>query len=584
MLSIYPGIRDYDMLRYHQLRYRFSDHDFLPLQWKAMQGAGWTYSGGKYKSPKTTLVFDNAKVIQMQLDTCAVLPTFNRLHFEHDLQSQCDSNELVELDTGKEHIVDLRNAICYHMQLIMEKLAAENVDENSMPGTGHCDSNDTLPSRDSSSRPANDAATDAAALRKERPLEISGVTAMEKGSDLYLRRTGRRSAPSNYAEKASRRKVDGPVASAYDTENVQSMPRFPSVSQCAEIMSSFGVEMCEQIEASHQLHDFMKWRFLLATNHSLLFYGNGSKFDLLSKFCELELSQEGYCLQVDGFDEDISMDGILDLLVSIFIDGKGTHQNENNSRDPSTETVVDRAVVVGKAIESKCRETGFPIFLIVHSLDGFLSTDIEQAALATLVRYSVPRHICGMGDLDSHQKIPLVAGLRLVASVDAVDAPAALWSSMASFDLSWIWNAVHTYRPYIREMAAHCRSDCSEDKTASKRRKVQQTRSLEQSERVLQVLQNLAPRYSEVMQILAQLQLTELRKSSQVWVDYKALRDACKSRFVVDKDSKLRTLQTELADHRLLVSKNEGPTEYVSIPCPEDKLLEILAFQRNSDR
>jgi origin recognition complex subunit 2 len=371
-------------------------------------------------------------------------------------------------------------------------------------------------------------------------------------------------------------------------------------------MSSFEVERCERIEASHALHDFKKWRFLLSTNHSLLFYGNGSKYDLLSQFCERELCQEGYCLQIDGFDADVSMDAILDLLVSVFLDGKEPHLNDcditgsgasasvsfsqgssgRHTQESSAKAVVDRALVVGQAIAKHCIGMGNPIFLVIHSLDGFLSTDIEQAALATLVRYSIPSRRDEMSDMDDFQRgsCPLVSTLRLVASVDHVDAPAALWNSMTAFDLSWIWNAVHTYRPYIREVVHLCRDDSNEVTTTSQRRQKQQTRSMEQTERVLQVLQNLAPRYGEVMQILAQLQLTELQKTSQGWVDYKALRAACKSRFVIDKDSKLRTLQTELSDHRLLVSKSEGPTEYVSIPYSEDKLREILAFQRNSEK
>jgi Fe2+ or Zn2+ uptake regulation protein len=125
---------------------------------------------------------------------------------------------------------------------------------------------------------------------------------------------------------------------------------------------------------------------------------------------------------------------------------------------------------------------------------------------------------------------------------------------------------------------------------AVQRRKKEQSRATEQSERVLQVLKNLAPRYGEVMQILAQLQLSEMepldRSSSQQapgWVDYKIFRAACKSRFVIDKDSKLRTLQTELSDHHLLVSKHEGSTEYVRIPYNIEKLQEIISYRRNTD-
>ena len=198
-----------------------------------------------------------------------------------------------------------------------------------------------------------------------------------------------------------------------------------------------------------------------------------------------------------------------------------------------------------------------------------------------------------------------------MASVDHVDAIAGLWSTEIWDQCSWMcWN-VNTYRPYVREMAllgtttstTHRRSDTSfgegatsESTKAVQQRRKQQLRATEQSERVLQVLKNLAPRYGEVMQILAQLQLSEMkqqpppqrvdhRSSAQppAWVDYKVFRTACKSRFVIDKDSKLRTLQTELSDHHLLVSKHEGSSEYVRIPYSIKKLQEIISYQRNTD-
>jgi Origin recognition complex subunit 2 len=170
--------------------------------------------------------------------------------------------------------------------------------------------------------------------------------------------------------------------------------------------------------------------------------------------------------------------------------------------------------------------------------------------------------------------------LRLIASIDNVDAIAALWTTEIMHQFSWTYLEAHTYRPYIREIAVLASNETSGDVHASKltqRRMKQQSRVNEQAERVIQVLRNLAPRYGEVMQILAQLQTSEMQGSAsqEGWVDYKVFRAACKSRFVIDKDSKLRTLQTELSDHHLLLSKSEGSTEYVRIPYAIDKLQEI---------
>jgi Origin recognition complex subunit 2 len=155
-----------------------------------------------------------------------------------------------------------------------------------------------------------------------------------------------------------------------------------------------------------------------------------------------------------------------------------------------------------------------------------------------------------------------VAAIRLVASIDHVDASAALWSSSTAFKFGWFWKEIHTYRPYIRELAMLADEDLSAKKAARK-----QNRATDQAARVLEVLKNLAPRYGEVMQVLAKLQLKELKSSSaSPWVDYKVFRSECKSGFLIDKESKLRTLQTELTDHRLMISKTEGRSEFVSIP------------------
>jgi Origin recognition complex subunit 2 len=610
--SKYPGIQDYDKLRYHQLRYSFSDHDFLSLQWKAMQSAGWTYSGGKYKSPKGTRVYDNVNEMNAQLDSCAVGPVHGNFRFAHD--SLATGVVFSEDDESTERIEDLRNSICYHMQLSMEKWTADTAHNMSVPNTADDSSVvGCIPPIDMISNIANPLTNTELNTARNN----SSITAMEKGSDLYLQRTKRLTTSTNRMKKGAAITNNTTVYATIDNGNIErTLPEFPTTLECAEIMSSFGIEACERIEASLEQHHFARWRFLLSTNHSLLFYGNGSKHCILSKFCEAELCQEGYCLQVEGFDSDVSMEGILDLLVLVFLNGKepnptpyeavpclpqqwipgegfchGKFSNDTaalRSYSSNARILTDRAAVVGLALAEHCVRTGSPIYLVIHSLEACLRTDIEQDALAALIRYAVTIRLCESRDSDVQHNSPFVlATLRLVASVDHVDATAAFCSSMTSYHLSWIWNAIHTYRPYLRELAILTNTDDIEETRGSKtlqRRRRQQARVTEQGERVLQVLKNLAPRYGEVMQILAQLQLAEFQSTSLPWVDYKVFRAACKSRFVIDKDSKLRTLQAELSDHRLMISKTEGPVEYVSIPYSEAKLRDIVAFQRSVDK
>lgn len=598
--SKYPGILDYDALKYRQLRHQFREHDFLALQWKAMQLAGWRYQAGQYKSPpgggggsgdtQSVVWGSSPNAINAQLDRCAVSPiavsSNNMQPPSQQPMSAVDDDDDGDCDKdGKERVEDLRNDILYHMQLITEK---------SRRGRGDNDSGDENPDFAAGASANDDDNSSTQPLLRVLPkratraaLKVDGsATVVEKGSDLYLHKKGRKVGSKK--KRAQDAKNNNSSSSSADQ---QDLPAFPTLAECAKLMRTFDVTACEAIEAYYAQHCFSQWRHMLSTNHSLLLYGNGSKYDLLSKFCKNELSKEGYVLQIDGFDPDVTIDAILDLLVTLFLDDQDPDPREcdglflrqiesiasatnipqlHTFRNPIT--AVDRAVCVARALSKRSAETGVPVFLVIHSLEGKgLCTDLAQAALAAMVRHAVPD---GGGGGQA-------AAIRLVASVDHVDASAALWScSTTAASVCWWRQEIHTYRPYVVELAMLADQDVSAKKAASK-----QNRATEQAARVLEVLKNLAPRYGEVMQILAKLQLNELKSSSKSpWVDYKVFRTECKSGFIIDKESKLRTLQTELTDHRLMISKTEGPSEFVSIPYNEDKLKEIIAFKRSADK
>jgi Origin recognition complex subunit 2 len=575
--STYPGIHDYDALKYLQMRYQFRDHEFIPLQWKAMQMAGWTYGSGTYKSPAGQRLSGSANELKQWLDSCccAVPPVRSNLQRGVELldqqQQQPTASTSILVEDGKESVQDLRNAICYHMQLLTEKGQGDD-DDDTKPTAGEISTGGSSNNNNNKLRvlPKRAAAARARA--------VVSVTAVEKGSDLYLHKKGRQT-------KSSKRSKEDTTASSSFC-NLDDLPSFPTLAECAALMNTFDVlANSATIEAYHAQHCFAQWRHVLSTNHSLLLYGNGSKYNLLTSFCNVELCQEGYALQIDGFDPDVSIDGILDLLVQLFLHGREPDPRDcegllflRRSTDNivgeipeiynfrNSPTAVDRAVVIGRALAKRCAQTLVPVFLVIHSLEG-LCNELAQDALAALVVHAVP---------DEGQ----VAAIRLVASIDQVDASAALWSSSTAFKFGWFWKEIHTYRPYIRELAMLADEDLSAKKAARK-----QNRATDQAARVLEVLKNLAPRYGEVMQVLAKLQLKELKSSSaSPWVDYKVFRSECKSGFLIDKESKLRTLQTELTDHRLMISKTEGRSEFVSIPYNMDKLKEIISYKRSIDK
>jgi origin recognition complex subunit 2 len=570
--SKYPGIRDYDALRYMQLNHRFSDFVFLDATWKAMQAAGWTYhsTGGTngcssghacYQSPGGTRQWTNPNDVQSALDVYAVRPILSNLQFRHVSPDRNDGDE------GKECLLELRNTICYHVRLLVEGKRGVQTDvDPTLETTLTCDDN------------INVNTTDVRQRRDRRSKTPISSTAIEKGSDLYLHKNGRRQV-SKKKQKASNNYAGQDVPTS-----------FPTLSECANLLN----EHAGNVPESNHREAFACWRHYLSTNHSLLLYGNGSKCNLLRHFSETELTKEGYVLEIDGYDPDVSIDSILDLLVTLFLHGQEPDFNTSigliqrhqyhipeqsgiciDATSHVTVTSVERAVAVSRALCHECATatststTYLPVFLVIHSLDGpGLSTEMAQDALAALVINSVP-------------STSPVAILRLVASIDHVDAPAALWSATTAASFSWIWQKVYTYEPYIRELSMLEDEDGPKKKASSTTRPQNQPSKLQET-RVEEILRHLAPRYGEVLQLLAKLQLKELQAPGHSsWVLFQTFKAACKANFIIDKDSKLRALLTELTDHKMVVCKSsESQSECVTIPFSLGKLKEIAAYKR----
>jgi origin recognition complex subunit 2 len=169
------------------------------------------------------------------------------------------------------------------------------------------------------------------------------------------------------------------------------------------------------------LSSFEEWRFLISTNHSILFFGAGSKRNLLNQLCEQELDTEGYALAIDGYDSHVTVEALLDLLVALFLNGKepipmasmiamkdGDDQRGGISNPWKAHELVERAITVSRALAQEASISLVPIFLVIHNLDGesFRNTLAQESLAALLVNSNVANG---------------VASIRLVASVDHVD-------------------------------------------------------------------------------------------------------------------------------------------------------------------
>lgn len=516
---------DTDAMEALTLRFRFTEYDFLPFTWSCLREAGWTYHNGPYQDPGSR-TFATSKDVVKYLDQFAI----------PDVRSNLESSKINTLvdQEEEERGLRLRRDV---LRIWCRRTASNSVEKLATNENMSTTGTKTTSRKDDSRRSAR-----------------ASVTSIEKGSDLYLHKN---TLKARGKAKKAQRPLDMEAPSA-----------LPSIQECIEGIKEYSTDQVDAIENAHK-SSFEEWRFLLSTNHSLLFFGAGSKRTLLNHFCEQELDKEGYALAIDGFDSRVTVEAIMDLLVTLFLDGEepspkpsiamSDHQRIGISNPWKAHELVERAIVVSRALAHKASISLVPIFLVIHNLDGesFRNTLAQESLAALLVNSNVANG---------------VSSIRLVASVDHVDASALLWNVSTSANFAWIWKEVHTHRPYVEELAML--SDEVRKKTAKLK-----NQELDHADRALEVLKNLAPRHAEVVQILARLQLAQSKTDG--WIDYLVFRTECKSICAISKDSQLRSFLVELNDHRLIISKKEAGAELVRVPYSEAKLHEILAYNRN---
>jgi origin recognition complex subunit 2 len=408
----------------------------------------------------------------------------------------------------------------------------------------------------------------------------------EKGTSLYLSKHSRRVRFQNKRSNVTADDAD------VEMDKLSALP----IDACQKRLRELARNRRDSVVNRYR-GQFFDWRWLLSTNHSLLLYGAGSKMDVLNAFADEELSNEGYVVVLNGFDKDITIEAILDLMVSMFLGGAKDALSMSRSRVPhadgvqgvtatgtytpwKAEPVVERAIQLGRALAELCGETLLPIFLVVHTLEG-LNNRIAQEALSSLLVNSVVANGA--------------AAVRLVASIDHVDAP-LLWTTTTKANFSFLYQNVNTHLPYADELsmlpAKKKKADPSRKRAAGVPRSDQAS---------TEFLKTLSPRIVEVLQILARLQLEALAKppkgddgdgdGSNVSgkgkrggrkgpkgspppprISYSTLSKECKRACTITKESLLKTFLVELQDHGFVVYEDD----LVCIPHDADKLRELL--------
>jgi hypothetical protein len=512
-----------EALRSLQLRYQFRDHKFHST-WRYLHEAGVVHRSAKYYA--RGFVYEDSNALSALLDRVAMQPLDNRLEMMPAAMMSSDSMSGEELKNGRE----IRNSTLLRFFRKTQRYTEKGTGQNLTSDMDHA-----IVATEGKRQPRS------TTMNKN---QNKSVTVVESGADLVLR--GSRNLQKR------KRIEDG---ATHDT--------MPSPQRVAAMYS---VEHDAGGSQRYGAKDFEEWRFLLSTNHSVFLHGLGSKQGVLDNFRKyIRNSHSGEVICTQGHHREVTFGHILDLFVNQFLDAQEPNQIQDlaiRSTGISTPGLlgshpwVRRAMAVGQALAERAWKLKKPIFWCLHNIDGMNNRTLQEGIAALLVNARVTKES---------------SGLRLLASVDHVNASAVLWDTTTLSNLAVCWKEVHTFQPHLEEIQWGTEEERKTTKV-SNRSKAQSERSNDESFTL--VLSALSPRHSDIIRVLASLQLDAPDKP----VNYPQFFQQCKHKCLLKSDSELRQYLTELVDHGLVEKLAGG--RLVKIPYTAERLHDILAYQR----
>ncbi|WOL02787.1 hypothetical protein Cni_G11506 [Canna indica] len=269
---------------------------------------------------------------------------------------------------------------------------------------------------------------------------------------------------------------------------------------------------------------YSKWLFELRCGFGLLLYGFGSKKVLLEDFASTTLT-DYETVVINGYLPSVNIKQVLITLAEVLSDQlkhKSSTRNKSRSEHPfSSQSVEDLLSYLNVQIS---HDKDCFVCVVIHNIDGPSLRDSEsQQYLARLASCSQ---------------------VRIVASIDQVNAPLLWDKKMVHTQFNWCWYHVPTFAPYNVEgkFSPLILVNCGNAQTKRS---------------ALVVLRSLTPN-AQSMPI-------------------STLYTKCRERFLVSNQITLNAHLTEFKDHELVKMRRHSDGQDCSyIPLPSEALAKLL--------
>lgn len=288
---------------------------------------------------------------------------------------------------------------------------------------------------------------------------------------------------------------------------------------------------------------YPKWIFELRTGFGLLMYGFGSKKVLLEDFASTALTDYSVVV-INGYLQSINLKQVVVTLSELLWEQLKTQPRAPSGnllkiQQPSNARSMDDLLTFLDGPHMEGNECF--ICVVIHNIDG-----------------------PGLRDSDTQQYLARIAAcshIRMVASIDHVNAPLLWDKKMVHTQFNWCWYHVPTFAPYKVEgiffplILAHGGTTQSV-KTATI------------------VLQSLTPNAQSVFKVLAEHQLAH---PDEEGLPVNNLYSTCRERFLVSSQVTLNSHLTEFKDHELVkIRKHSDGQDCLYIPLTKEALKKVV--------
>ncbi|XP_008805253.1 origin of replication complex subunit 2 [Phoenix dactylifera] len=308
-----------------------------------------------------------------------------------------------------------------------------------------------------------------------------------------------------------------------------------------EIVPKHEKEIASLVKSYKDLYS--KWLFELRCGFGLLMYGFGSKKILLEDFASSALTDFGVVV-INGYLPSVNIKQVVITVAEVLWDQlkakcKGFTGSKPKIQHPSiSQSTEDLLSFLGGQLPN---ENDCFVCVVIHNIDGPALRDSESQQY--LARIACCSHV------------------RMIASIDHVNA-ALLWDKkMVHTQFNWCWYHVPTFAPYKAEgvflpLILASGGNAQTTKTA------------------LVILQSLTPNAQSVFKILAEYQLANEKEEG---MPVNTLYTKCRERFLVSSQVTLNSHLTEFKDHELVKTRRHSDgQDCLYIPLASEALEKLL--------